>query len=306
LALSVNAISSLQIGEVPRPSELYALSLNHENSAMSASKSTDSRFAFGENWSRFLSQITPARIRRAEESLWEFVGPVKLRGGTFLDVGSGSGLFSLAARNLEATSVYSFDYDSKSVECTNALREKFFPGDKGWRVEQGSAVDSEYMGQIGQFDIVYSWGVLHHTGNMWRAIELTAECVKPGGLLFLAIYNDQGGSSRRWRMVKRIYNRLPRLLRPVLVGAVATIFETYYAAVALTQLANPFRRFTRKDERGMAIWRDWVDWVGGYPFEVAKPEQVFEFCHSRGFTLEKLKTCAGGLGCNEYLFRRDT
>lgn len=57
-----------------------------------------------------------------------------------------------------------------------------------------------------------------------------------------------------------------------------------------------------KNNRGMSAWRDIVDWAGGYPFEVAKPEEVFDFFQAKGFSLKKLKTCAGGLGCNEFVF----
>jgi 2-polyprenyl-6-hydroxyphenyl methylase/3-demethylubiquinone-9 3-methyltransferase len=47
---------------------------------------------------------------------------------------------------------------------------------------------------------------------------------------------------------------------------------------------------------------DLIDWVGGWPFEVSTPEEVFNFYRRRGFQLEALKTCAGGLGCNEFVF----
>jgi 2-polyprenyl-6-hydroxyphenyl methylase/3-demethylubiquinone-9 3-methyltransferase len=56
--------------------------------------------------------------------------------------------------------------------------------------------------------------------------------------------------------------------------------------------------------RGMSPWRDVVDWVGGLPFEVAKPEEIFEMFQQRGFSLDRLRTCAGGLGCNEFVFSR--
>jgi 2-polyprenyl-6-hydroxyphenyl methylase/3-demethylubiquinone-9 3-methyltransferase len=52
----------------------------------------------------------------------------------------------------------------------------------------------------------------------------------------------------------------------------------------------------------MDRWHDFLDWVGGYPFEVATPEQVFEFCAARGFELRKLATAGGSHGCNEFVF----
>jgi hypothetical protein len=54
----------------------------------------------------------------------------------------------------------------------------------------------------------------------------------------------------------------------------------------------------------MSPWRDLIDWVGGYPFEVAKPEAILDFYLRRGFTLKRLVTCGGSLGCNEYVFVR--
>ena len=54
----------------------------------------------------------------------------------------------------------------------------------------------------------------------------------------------------------------------------------------------------------MSAKHDLIDWVGGYPFEVASPEEVFRRIHPLGFELRHLKTCGGGLGCNEYVFEQ--
>src|SRR5262249_43922399 len=137
-----------------------------------------------------------------------------LAGRNFLDVGSGSGLFSLAAMSLGAAKVHSFDYDPHSVACARELRRRFFPDSSQWTVEQGSALDGDYLTRLGQWDIVYSWGVLHHTGDMWNAFRNVRGLVRPRGRLFISIYNDQGDRSRRWTTVKAIYNRgrLPKCL----------------------------------------------------------------------------------------------
>ena len=172
------------------------------------------RFRFGRNWASFLKRLNQARIVGAEKNLIEFLGEKPLTGKFFLDVGSGSGLFSLAARRLGAT-VTSFDYDGQSVACTEELRRRYFPDDPSWIIEQGSVLDPRYLAGLGQFDIVYSWGVLHHTGAMWEAMGNVEPLVKPGGLLFIAIYNDCGEISQRWLERKRRYNALPRALRPL-------------------------------------------------------------------------------------------
>lgn len=265
------------------------------------------RFEFGENWQRFLSVLDDDRIAEAELSLRDMLGVETLAGRTFLDIGSGSGLFSLAARRLGAERVHSFDFDPASVACTRELHRRYRPDDAGWTVEQGSVLDEAYVSALGSWDIVYSWGVLHHTGSMWPAIEIAQARVAPGGRLFVSIYNDQGVKSILWRAVKRTYNRLPEGVRMPFVALVMGPREmlAFGLAAARGKPWNYIRSWTEyKRSRGMSRWHDIVDWIGGYPFEVAKPEQVFEFLQSRGFQLERLFTCAGGLGCNQYVFSR--
>lgn len=264
------------------------------------------RFQFGDNWKAFLSTLDEDRIRIATNSLKEMLRLNELSGKTFLDVGCGSGLFSLAARRLGAA-VHSLDYDPQSVACANELKRRYFPVDPSWKVEEGSALDPGYMNGLGQFDIVYSWGVLHHTGHMREGIDLASKSVKEGGLFFIAIYNDQGGASKRWLMVKRIYNQLPLIMRPIWVFIIASFFEFKYALVRLIRGKNPlpFHDWAqKKKERGMSVWHDWVDWIGGLPFEVAKPEEIIVPLQKQGFLLQNITTSAGGLACNQYIFKR--
>lgn len=264
------------------------------------------KFSFGENWRAFLAKVDERRIAQAERSLGSMLRVSTLHGQHFLDIGCGSGLFSLAARRLGAV-VHSFDADPSSVACAHELKRRFQPADPNWTIEQGSVLDADYMQRLGRWDVVYSWGVLHHTGQMDRALQVAANAVAPGGQFFIAIYNDQGGASRRWLHIKRFYNRLPPTARPALVVAVASWFELYYAAVRLLRGRNPlpFADWRQaKQERGMSVWHDWVDWIGGLPFEVAKPEQIIVPLRDRGFVLENLRTCLSGHGCNEYVFRR--
>jgi len=264
------------------------------------------RFQFGENWSRFVALVDDSRIIEAENSLKNMLEVESLSGKTFLDIGSGSGLFSLAARRLGAR-VHSFDYDPQSVFCTTELKKKYFANDENWIVEEGSVLESEYVNSLGQFDVVYSWGVLHHTGQLWNAMENAQRRVAPGGKFFIALYNDTGSQSARWHWVKKTYNDLPRFLQ-IPFAILVTIPGELKLIASSILLLNP-RRYTETwtsygRNRGMSKWRDIIDWVGGYPYEVSKPDDVFDFCKLRGFRLTKLKCGNVGLGCNEFVFVR--
>jgi SAM-dependent methyltransferase len=262
------------------------------------------RFAFGRNWQAFLSVLDEERIHAAQASLQALLGVTRLDGRRFLDIGCGSGLSSLVARQMGAR-VHSFDYDPQSVACTKTLRQRYCPGDADWTVEQGSALDQDYLAGLGQADVVYSWGVLHHTGAMWQAVDNVLPLVAPGGTLALAIYNFQGPATRIWTAVKRLYVSSPWLAQLLIAALVCCYFEWWSMVDRVIHLKTPlpfadWRRY--KKQRGMSRWHDYVDWAGGYPFETSSPDHLFRFVHTRGFELVQMKTMGAGLGCNEFSF----
>jgi 2-polyprenyl-6-hydroxyphenyl methylase/3-demethylubiquinone-9 3-methyltransferase len=274
------------------------------NSGAQATRHEDPelRFAFGRNWRSFLSTVDDHRIDEARRRLRESLGRDDLHSVRALDIGSGSGLSSLVMHQLGAD-VVAFDYDTDSVACTEELRRRYAPNTTHWQILKGSALDPAFMVGLGHFDLVYSWGVLHHTGSMWSALDLAAACVAPQGTLLLALYNDQGHRSRIWHAIKHLY--CSSALGRWLVGAA---FYPLFAAYALWQDLRHFhapgthaREYARK--RGMSLFHDWRDWLGGYPFEVAKPEQVIRKLTTKGFKLRS-QTLTRGLGCNEFVFQR--
>ena len=263
----------------------------------------DKRFAFGRNWRSFLTLLDDERIRQAQMSLCEMLGLERLDGQEFLDAGSGSGLFSLAAASLGASRVHSFDYDADSVDCTRELKQRYFPEMQSWTIERASVLDERYLSGLGRFDVVYSWGVLHHTGNLWRALELVTSVVNPGGKLFIALYNDQGWVSQGWTAVKRVYiSGWPG--RMLVTGVFVPFFAARNLLRDVVHFRNPAGRYrNHKKQRGMSMVHDWRDWLGGYPFEVASREGVVRFYRERGFNLIKLKSAGRSLGNNEFVFK---
>lgn len=264
------------------------------------------RFAFGENWQSFAAEIDEARILEAEKSLQRLVGRERFYGLRFLDIGSGSGLSSLAARRLGAL-VYSLDYDESSADCTQQLHDRYYLGDSGWQVSRGSVLDCDYLAKLGTFDIVYAWGVLHHTGAMLQAIENASKLVAPGGLLVMALYRKTR-LCRLWRLEKRWYCRTTPRAQSFARGLY----------VAMTRLAfalrgRNFREYVSeyRSRRGMNFTHDVHDWLGGYPYESIQPAEVAREMDRLGLTHvhSNVRPYAIGLlgsGCDEYVYRRSS
>jgi 2-polyprenyl-6-hydroxyphenyl methylase/3-demethylubiquinone-9 3-methyltransferase len=260
-------------------------------------------FPFGENWRNFLRILSDDHIREAENALGAFLGTDDLHGKRFLDIGSGSGLHSLAAHRMGAA-VHSFDYDPQSVACTAELRSRFFSKEREWTIQQGSILDDEYIRQLGTFDVCYAWGVLHHTGALWQALYNAQLPVCPGGLLFVAVYNDQGLLSTFWKNIKRIYCS-GRAGRAIMSTFFYPVFFLAGIVIDLLRLRNPAARYREhKKYRGMSLVHDWRDWLGGYPFEPAQPQKIIDFYKNLGFELVRFQPTGHGFGNNQFLFRR--
>ncbi len=256
------------------------------------------KFAFGKNWQKFLDGLSKEAIKESADKLEEFLGE-NLEGKTFLDLGSGSGIHSLSALELGAERVVSIDADPESVECALRLRADSVYKEK-WQIQKGSLLDVSFLNSLGTYSVVYCWGVAHHTGDMWQALENISKTLNSGGVLFVAIYNyvEGRGGSRLWWQVKNFYNKSPYFMKKIM----EFFYISYNFLILFVHLKNPFRIMRDyKKKRGMSWSTDLVDWLGGFPYEYASVKQGFDFFKERGFQLVNIKT-TNYIGCNQFLF----
>jgi len=268
-------------------------------------KQLESHFEFGNNWNDFSQKIDDRRINIALNSLKRILNTSDLSGKSFLDIGCGSGLFSLSALKLNATYVKAVDIDPKSVQTTQSVLQANVESNTKYDCEVKSVFDLMPKDD-GQFDIVYSWGVLHHTGDMYTAIKKASKMVKNDGQLAIALYRKTP-SCKFWKAEKRIYSNSPKFVQLIIQG----IYTCLFSLGKLSLGTNPIKYIKEyKRHRGMSYRHDIHDWLGGYPYESISCEELKTTMAKFGFTL-KTEFINGGimskLGlfgaiCDEYLF----
>jgi 2-polyprenyl-3-methyl-5-hydroxy-6-metoxy-1,4-benzoquinol methylase len=250
-------------------------------------------FNFGENWQQFSqSTLDNLKFKEAYNSLDQLIGHEKIKGSSFLDIGCGSGIFAIAASLAGARKVIGIDISKESIE-VSISNKKRFANQNTIDFFHKSVFDDDIL-QLGQFDIVYSWGVLHHTGDMWRSIDIASQLVSPNLLFVIAIYNKHW-SCKIWKAIKRLYNIAPAIIQKLMIWL-------FFIIIAIAKLIvtrkNPFK----KQKRGMSFYYDVIDWVGGYPYEYADKNEVINCVERLGFKCIKFVKPVVPTGCNEFVF----
>lgn len=259
-------------------------------------------FAFGKNWERFIrGNFTEERVSIAQKHLLGFLGVNSLQDAAFIDIGSGSGIHSLAACKAGAKRIVSFDYDQQSVATTRKIHE-MHGSPPSWVVLEGSILDKAFIAKLEPADVVYSWGVLHHTGNLWQAMENAASLVQEGGLFYIAVY-EKTRKTPYWIRIKKFYNRSPWLIKKIM--EIGYVWWGLFRQPSISKIRASLQYIrTYQKSRGMEFWTDVKDWLGGWPYEPATQAEVCDFC-TRKLGLVLVRVQAGEENI-EYLFCRKT
>lgn len=267
-------------------------------------KDVSTHFSFGRNWSSYLSVVGEEHKTEAVAGLSQLITPEEISGKRFLDIGCGSGMSMLAALTLGAGEVKGVDIDPDSARTAQELLSQQAAGKK-WSVENRSVFDLSPT-KDGLYDIVHSWGVLHHTGDMDGALNAAAALVAPGGLFVIALYRKTPLCDL-WCIEKKVYTQAPAPLQAVL----RAVYKAIYLVGLVATGRNPVAYIREyKGNRGMNWDHDVHDWLGGYPYESVTPEEVESFMTAHGFEMVRAKTkpanIAGVLGthCDEFVARR--
>jgi 2-polyprenyl-6-hydroxyphenyl methylase/3-demethylubiquinone-9 3-methyltransferase len=250
-------------------------------------------FSFGKNWKDFLLSIDDDVIVEAGRDIQVWLGTKNIRGKSIIDIGSGSGLSSLCMYRCGCRRLVSFDYDSYSVEATKLLAKRAGSPDN-WEIFQGSILDEVFIKRLGTFDIVHAWGVLHHTGNMWQAIDNAIRLCAPDGLVFISIYTGGDRYEKDLALKHRFNDADERTKREMILNQMRTSKPFYNVSGSPGNIP--------RDARGMTQYHDAIDWLGGLPYEVAHVSEVLLFGINRGLRPLKVFERDQG-GCSVYLFK---
>ena len=253
---------------------------------------SEGKFSFGINWTDFAKNkvdenIVSTHVNDALGHLLRmpgFLSAKPLEGKRVIDIGCGSGLSSLSFYENGCRDITSFDVNEDSIKATNIIKERFCNDESNlkWSIKEGSILDENLVSDLRsqeKYDLVYSWGVLHHTGDMRKAIDNTLSLCQSGSILWMALYIkvDQPDG-------EEIYQNDLKLKIKFNEASEETKKEMIVSRLKKVFGNNPATWTRPYDNRGMTPINDVTDWLGGYPYEVARAKDIKRLLEANGFS----------------------
>jgi SAM-dependent methyltransferase len=262
------------------------------------------KFDFGSNWNSFFKKVNEQNIQKSIDSILELCPKEIVAGKSVIDIGCGSGINSIAFERIGARTVSAVDVDKGCLDTTNEMILRFTNAQK-FQVFHCDILETEKLPNS-KFDLVYSWGVLHHTGNMNLAIMNSIKLVNQSGYLFIALYRKTAFCDY-WRFAKRTYVKSPIVLQKLYFLLAVMSFIPYDCIRGKVMPSTLIKSYS--SSRGMNYFTDIRDWLGGYPYESIKSHDLETLIESQGFKLIKSNAKPyhfglRGSGCDEFLFKR--
>ena len=266
------------------------------------------RFKFGKNWKSFVKENLTDKslneaIRCTKKTLEK--ANINIQNKEIIDIGCGSGLFSLVILKLGAKHVTCVDYDPDSISCTTELLKSQNYKEDNFACIEGSILDESFVEKLGKYDLVYSWGVLHHTGDLLKAIKNSTLLIKEDGSIFISLY-QKTILDRFWKIEKRFYSGTSKFFKLIInnIWVLKTRISFALKGRSFNQMISSYDQ-----GRGMNFYKDVYDWLGGYPYEGITPKACISIFLKLGFTNTYLnrtgKYWALSSTCNEFVFRKE-
>jgi len=120
------------------------------------------------------------------------LAPANLAGKKALDVGCGQGRWAYGLKKI-GCDVLGIDTSPSAIE----LARKW-----GLNAKVMNLFEISNAGLAGQFDLVWCWGVIHHTADPERAFRSVVDAARRGGLIHCYVYSRP--RSRRVRVMREV------------------------------------------------------------------------------------------------------
>ncbi|MFQ6107920.1 MAG: class I SAM-dependent methyltransferase [Candidatus Aminicenantales bacterium] len=233
------------------------------------------------------------RTRRFYDCLWQnytpeyaaskkhwalFFDPEEVLNKSVLDAGCGTGVFSIIFARMGALSVVGIDISKRSLE--RAQRQADQLGLQNATFQKVNMLRLPFTDAC--FDIVWSWGSVHHTADPFGCLAELIRVLKPGGSLLVAVYRRTGLTFLHETLRKGLIRLPSKYWIP---------FSRFLSLVAAPGISLFKKR--DKSRKGEKLEQLLFDWFFVPIRHSYLPEEIKSFLVKRGLVIKKYLPFSG-------------